>query len=113
MSNTLADLSVQQLRQALNIREKIDELEAQLAALVGSSGTGAIIGKKGKRTMSPSAKAKIGAAQKARWAKTKGERVEKPAKKGRRKMSPAAKAKMSAAAKKRWKAAKAAGKKTL
>src|SRR5258708_6492177 len=105
MSNTLADLSAHQLRQALSIREKIDELEAQLAALVGSAPESSIAGKNGKRTMSPSAKAKIGATQKARWAKQKGKQVDKPAKKGRRKMSPAAKAKMSAVAKKRWKAA--------
>lgn len=87
MSLTLANLSVQQLKRALVLREQIDALEAELNDVVG----GEIPKTSGTKTL-PS---------------------DKPAKKGRRKMSAAAKAKMSAAAKKRWKVAKAAGKKTL
>ena len=63
--------------------------------------------------MSASARARIGAAQKARWAKVKGKKAAKPAVAGRRKMSPAARAKIAAAAKARWAKAKAAGRKSL
>jgi hypothetical protein len=69
----------------------------------------------GKRTMSASARAKISAAQKARWAKQKGKSAPKkaaaPAKKAtvRRPMSPAMKRKMSALMKARWAARKKAG----
>ena len=60
-------------------------------------------GKK-KRTMSAAGRAKIIAAQKARWAKYNAERgvTSKPAKKTKRTMSPEAKAKIAAAQKKRW-----------
>jgi hypothetical protein len=60
--------------------------------------------------MSRAGRAKIAAAQKARWAKVK---AVKPAKAKKRKMSAAAKAKISAAAKARWAKVKAAGKKSL
>jgi hypothetical protein len=61
-----------------------------------------------KRTMSASARAKISAAQKARWAKQKGKPAPKQAKAApkktpvRRPMSAAAKKKLSALMKARW-----------
>ena len=68
--------------------------------------------------MSAAARAKIAAAQKARWAKVKGAKslptkltVKTPVKRG--KMSAAVKARLSAMAKARWAKAKAAGKKSL
>jgi hypothetical protein len=72
----------------------------------------------GKRTMSPAARKLISIAQKARWAKQKGESPRKaaaPAKKStvRKPMSPAMKKKMSALMKKRWAKAKKAGAKAL
>jgi len=63
--------------------------------------------------MSASARARIGAAQKARWAKVKGKTAVKPAGSSRRRMSPAARAKIAAAAKARWAKAKAAGRTSL
>ena len=64
--------------------------------------------------MSAAGKARIAAAQKARWAKLKGKKLSvKPVKKAKRKMSKAARAKISASAKARWAKAKAAGKKRL
>jgi len=62
--------------------------------------------------MSAAARAKIAAAQRARWARQKGTAVG-TAKKGRRKMSPAARAKIAAAARARWAKAKAANRRTL
>lgn len=61
-----------------------------------------------KRHMSASARAKIAAAQKARWAKQKGQAAPRPntaAKKkpaGRKPMSPAMRKKLSAMMKARW-----------
>ena len=61
-----------------------------------------------RRTMSASARAKISAAQKARWAKQKGKPASKQAKAApkkttaRRPMSAAAKKKLSALMKARW-----------
>jgi hypothetical protein len=113
MSNSLQALSAQQLKRALSIRERIDALQKELAAISGESTTGAA---GGRRKMSPAARAKIGAAQKLRWAKQRqassGSSSPNPAK-GKRKMSPAARAKISAAAKARWAKAKAANRRTL
>jgi len=74
--------------------------------------------KKGKRTMSPEAKAKIAAAQKLRWAKVKGVKAPtaavieniakigaaapKAKKKQKRNISPEGRAKMVEAGKRRW-----------
>jgi len=63
--------------------------------------------------MSASARARIAAAQKARWAKYKSNKPAKAGGAGRRKMSAAAKAKIAAAARARWAKAKAAGRKRL
>jgi hypothetical protein len=79
--------SVDQLKKALEIAEKIKVLESQLAAILGSSAPvakaasvqeSAPVAKKGKapkavkkkRELSPEAREKIAAAQRARWAKT-------------------------------------------
>jgi len=62
-----------------------------------------------RRTMSPAARARIAAEQRARWAKISG--TKPTAKPGRREMSAAAR--MAAAAKLRWAKAKAAGKNRL
>jgi hypothetical protein len=67
-----------------------------------------------RRTMSAAARAKIAAAQRARWAKQKenaAPKQAKPAEKkssGRRRMSPAARKRLSAILKARWAARKRA-----
>ena len=68
-----------QLRKAVIISEKLDELQAELAAILGGSSAPAKAAKepkapkakKTKRTMSPEAREKIAAAQRKRWAKQK------------------------------------------
>jgi hypothetical protein len=109
--NSISSLTAQQFRRAAAIKEQIDALENELGKIFGGDGAPAVSG--GKRTMSASARARIAAAQKARWAKVKGKKAAKPAGAGRRKMSPAARAKIAAAAKARWAKAKAAGRKSL
>ena len=106
------------LQRAIVIAEQIQKLESELAAILGGSApsspakskqAAAKPAKKGKRTLSPEARARIAAAQKARWAKVKGEApaiaTEKKTAakvKVRRKISAEARAKMAAAAKRRW-----------
>ena len=85
--------SIDQLKRAIAIQEKIAVLQADLAAILGSSaGTGTTGAKRGrkpkaaaeaeidgeapvkrrkKRVMSPEAREKIAAAQRKRWAKQK------------------------------------------
>jgi hypothetical protein len=114
MTSQLTHLTVKQLKQALRLRKKIEVLEVKMNQVTGGAIPTSYNGsRKRRRKMSASARAKIGAAQKLRWAKRKGEKVEKSVGKTRRKMSAAAKARISAAAKKRWAKARAAGKDSL
>jgi len=118
MSN-IKDLTVAQLKQAIEIREQIEILQAQLA-YIGNGRVGrppsAKAAKLGKRRMSAAGRARIAAAAKARWANfRRGAKAVKPAKVTRKKkrFNAAARAKLSAAAKARWAKAKASGKKAL
>jgi hypothetical protein len=112
--SSISSLSVQQLRKAAGLKEKIQSLEKELGRLLGSTTAPAsgATPKKKKFTMSAAARARISAAAKARWAKVKGKKsAAKPAaKKAKRKMSAAAKAKLSAKLKAVWAARKAAKK---
>jgi hypothetical protein len=100
------------------LRQEVRSIEAAIAALVGLGQTAPRRGRppkasqpmEGKKrfTMSKSARARISAAQKARWAKQKGTATPKTAtaakKKstGRKPMSPAMKKRLSAMMKARW-----------
>jgi hypothetical protein len=108
--NSIANLSVKQLRQAVNLKLKIEALENKLSKLAGSAAkpVAAEVPKK-RRKMSAAGKARIVAAQKARWAKVNANKAAMPAKK-KFTMSAAAKARISAAAKARWAKIKAAKK---
>ena len=115
-NNSLASLSVEQLRRAVTVKEQIEALETELSQLLGEAAPAAAaapVTVRRRRKMSAAARAKIGAAQKARWAKTKPSKTPKPVKTARRKMSAAARAKMAEVAKARWKKAKATGKTSL
>jgi len=71
-NNILANLSVQQLKRAVAIREEIDALGKELDRLTGDRSTTAKTAgptKQGK--LSAAARARISAAMKARWAKRK------------------------------------------
>jgi hypothetical protein len=115
--SSIANLSVQQLRQAAALKEKIQSLEKELNHLLGSTApVAASAAPRKKFKMSAAGRAKISAAAKLRWAKVKGTKpaakaAAKPAaKKGRSKMSAATKAALSAKLKAIW-AARKAGKK--
>ncbi|MGA2241296.1 MAG: hypothetical protein ABSH11_04590 [Verrucomicrobiota bacterium] len=104
MSTLLSSLSVQQLRKAATLKEKIQSLEKELGRLLGSSTQPAAqAAPRKKYKMSKAARARISAGAKARWAKLKGPKPSvKRARKGKRKMSAAAKAKLSAKMKMIW-----------
>lgn len=106
----ITNLSSRELRHLANLKEKIDSLRDELARIVG----GAAPGPRRKSGMSAAGRARIAAAQRARWAKFHAS--SKPGKTGpgaKRKFSASARAKIAAAARARWAKAKAAGKKTL
>lgn len=122
--------SVVLLHRAVAISEQIQKLETELRSLFGGEGGGGEIpspfstskpgpktrgGKKGKRVVSAASRAKMAAAQKARWAKKNGGTVKpevnpKPAAKKKGGMSAEARARLGAIMKARWAAAKKGGK---
>ena len=102
----ISALTSAQLKRAANLKDKIEALNRQLEIILGASASAAAKpGRKGG--MSAAGRAKVAAAQKARWARVK---AGKPAAKKKFTMSAAAKAKISAAAKARWAKIKAAKK---
>jgi hypothetical protein len=116
MSNPLL-LTSKQLKRAADLKDRIGALEKELVSILGSSSNSAPAAPKKKFTMSAAARAKIAAAQRARWAKAKRKKpaaksaAKSPAKKSRR--SAAVRARLSALAKARWARVKAAGRKAL
>jgi len=121
MNKEFLYVTTSQLKQIIALRQKIDVLQSEMNALLGPSSSPSLPPVKKRRKMSASAKAKIAAAQRKRWAKVKSEKPGKVKLKGKpgkpvkakRKMSAEAKAKISAAAKLRWQKAKAEGKSGL
>src|SRR6266478_8245283 len=65
------DISLKTLEEALSIRRQIGSLEKRLDAILRTSPSSSPT-RRGKRRMSPQARAKIAAAMRARWAKRKG-----------------------------------------
>jgi glucan-binding YG repeat protein len=125
--------SIDRLKRAVEVAEQIEKLQSELASILGDQHAvpAAPVAKiaqvakvakvaaskpagKGKRTMSPEARERIAAAQRARWAKSRGSAVAKPAasaaapkaKAGKRSLSPEAREKIAAAARRRWAAFK-------
>ena len=122
--------SIDRLKRAVEVAEQIEKLQSELASILGDKQAAApapvakaakvAVSKpagKGKRTMSPEARERIAAAQRARWAKSRGAAVAKPAasvsaaapkaKTGKRPpLSPEAREKIAAAARRRWAAVK-------
>jgi hypothetical protein len=72
MTNLLS-LTPAQLKHAASLKEKIAKLEKELGSILGAAVPAAPAPKKAKRKMSAAGRAKIAAAQKARWAKIKKE----------------------------------------
>jgi hypothetical protein len=115
---TFNDLSTTQLRHALVLSEQIDSLQQKLKSLLGgaepaskAAAPAPATSTRTRKGMSPATRAKMRAAQQARWAKVKGTPEESakpatPAKKTKRGLTPEGRAKLAAAMKARWAARK-------
>jgi hypothetical protein len=100
--------SLQQLKRAIKLRERIEKLKSQLnEILVGSNGVA-----RKKRTMSAAGRARVSAAAKKRWARWNANGGMVVTSK-RRKMSAVARTRIAAAARARWAKAKASGRNHL
>ena len=111
---SISDLTINQLKRAVAIKEQIERLNKELRVALGAPAKSRAAPKK-NRAMSASVKKRIAAAQKARWANLRRAKPEtrsvKPAAKAKKKtMSPATRAKLSAKLKAYW-AVKRTGKK--
>ena len=114
LNDTLSKLSLAQLKQAVQLKEQITILENQMAAIfdgdasLSSPPLAIRQDRGGPRAMSPAARARIAAAQKARWAKFHAARGTIPAKSRYAAapraggMSAAGRARIIAAQKARW-----------
>ena len=105
------DISLEKLEEALSVRRQIDTLERRLASLFGSAverPTSSPTRTRGHRTMSAQARAKIAAAQRARWAKQKSTSAAKPKRK-KGGLTPAGRKRLSQLMKARWAARRKAG----
>jgi hypothetical protein len=111
----MINLTPQQLRKAADIQEKIQSLKEELGQLLGgevsSPAPAQATEPRKKYRFSVAGRARMRAAQKARWAKIKGTVPStKPAQKPKIMRSAAWRAAVSAAAKARWAKAKKSGK---
>lgn len=112
----ILNLTPAQLKHAADIKEQIAALEDELQSIVrgGGGGNGVPSPFRTRRNrMSAAGRARIIAAQKARWAKFKKEKGASGSTVKTRRFSAAARAKIAAAARARWAKVKAAGKNSL
>jgi hypothetical protein len=107
------DLTVNQLKRAAAIKERVERLNKELGSILGAPATFRALPKK-SRGMSASVRKKIAAAQRARWANLRRAKTAthsvKPTAAKKQSMGPAARRKLSAKLKAYW-AQKKSGKK--
>ncbi|HEV2330830.1 MAG TPA: hypothetical protein VGY56_18780 [Verrucomicrobiae bacterium] len=111
----ILNLTPAQLKHAADIKEQIAALENELQAIVRGGGGNSVPSplRSRRNRMSAAGRARIIAAQKARWAKFKKSNGGAAPKTKSRRFSAAARAKIAAAARARWAKAKASGKNSL
>ena len=104
MTNSLATLPIDQLKRAVDIREKIESLTQELHQLLGNlpqlNGNSATNGR--KHALSSEGRARIAAAQRQRWAKFNAARGGRRQPASRHDLTPEGRARVSAAVKARW-----------
>src|ERR1035441_9822224 len=104
--NAIIDLSPKTLRRAADLQERIQALQEELSQILGgeaSTPAEPTEAPRRRRKVSAAGRARMRAAQLARWAKIKGTTASAtPEPKPNRKMSAAGRAAISAAAKARW-----------
>lgn len=101
------ELSTRNLEQALSIRRQIDALEKRLRGMVGAGAATTAARRGGRRQMSATARARIAAAARARWARIKGRAGAKAGKKRKGGITAAGRRKLSQLMKARWAARRA------
>ena len=115
----IGELTIPQVRDLMRDPEALEkELTGVLGVPAEPTVAPAPVAKRRKRRFSAATRAKMAAAQQARWAARKAGASGKakpavPVKKAKKQVSAAARAKLSAAAKAHWAKVKAAGKKKL
>jgi len=92
------DISLKSLEEALGIRRQIAVLEQRLSAVLEASPST----RRGKRRMSPQARAKIAAAMRARWARKKRRAGRTSTAKRKGGITPAGRKRLSQLMKARW-----------
>jgi hypothetical protein len=96
------DISLNSLEQALLVRRQIDTLENRLSALLGHAISPDSTTPKGHRHVSAATRAKLAAAARARWARSRrSQTVSAPAKK-KGGLTPAGRRRLSQLMKARW-----------
>src|SRR5260370_16272112 len=106
------DISLKTRRKDVSIRGEIGSVEKRLTAILRGSPSTVPSAHRGKRRMSPQARAKIAAAMRARWAKRKGETAHVSTVKKKGGITAAGRKRLSQLMKARWAARrKASGKK--
>jgi hypothetical protein len=104
----LQNLSVAQLRKVVAIKERMERLEAKLAAIGGEESAAPAR----RRRLSAASRARIAAAQHKRWAKVRRQAAAPKARRKRR-VSAVTRARLAAMARARWARVKAAGRTSL
>jgi hypothetical protein len=105
---TSMDISVKALEEAVSIRRQIDNLERRLSSILGGVPARPTAPTQAGRYFSPSTRAKLSAAARARWARLKGATKAAPTKK-KGALTPAGRRKLSELMKARWAARRKAG----
>ena len=113
--STGMDISVKDLQEAISIRQQIDNLQRRLSSLLRGTPqrpTSPTAPTAAGRFFSPATRAKLAAAARARWARTRGTGAAAPAKtpaKRKGQLTPAGRRKLSQLMKARWAARRKAG----
>ena len=108
--STGMDISVKVLQEAISIRQQIDNLQRRLSSLLrGAPERPTAPTAASGRYFSPATRAKLSAAARARWARTRGSTAGAPPTKRKGQLTPAGRRKLSQLMKARWAARRKAG----
>jgi hypothetical protein len=103
------DISVKDLQEAISIRQQIDSLQRRLSSVLrGTAPQRPTAPTTRGRYFSPATRAKLAAAAKARWARTRSTGAAAPTKRTGQ-LTPAGRRKLSQLMKARWEARRKAG----
>ena len=102
------DISVKDLKEAISIRHQIDNLQRRLSSLLRGAPQRPTAPTALGRYYSPATRAKLAAAARARWARTRGTGGAAPTKR-KGQLTPAGRRKLSQLMKARWAARRKAG----